>query len=62
MSALLWVLLVLVVLGVVAFVAASALGVGVLYIVTALFHVFKPAEPPGRQDAEWDRSQGKEAR
>jgi len=39
-----------------------ALGVNLLWWLTAIFHAFKPDELPGKNDSHWTRDQGREAR
>jgi hypothetical protein len=35
--------------------------VGIVYLVTGLHHATKPPRPPGTNDANWTRDQGREA-
>jgi hypothetical protein len=60
MSALHWILIVLAGL-IVLEVVLTVLGIGgvLTYIVAALYHMFKPEEPPGENDDFWDPSQGR---
>ena len=39
-----------------------ALGVNLLWWLTAIFHAFKRDELPGKNDSHWTRDQGREAR
>lgn len=38
------------------------MGSGVLWWFTALFHALKPEGVPGKNDSNWSRDQGKEAK
>jgi len=38
------------------------IGAGALWWATAVYHAFKPSEPPTQADKDWDRDQGRVAR
>lgn len=59
-----------VVIVVLATIAATVLGFGAAMLgfgatmlcwVTGIFHAFKPEDPPGPNDDDWSRDQGREA-
>ena len=48
-------------LGLVSLAGFLLFGWGMLWWLTALWHAFKPEEPPGPNDSDWSRDQGREA-
>lgn len=51
-----------VVLALLALLVLGAIVFAAVWLLTALFHAVKPEELPGKNDANWSRDQGREAK